>query len=59
MGIGEIFWILMLIWLVFGILGYMQPTTFGPYWGHGNSLFLFILLFMLGWHSFGFMIRGQ
>lgn len=59
MGIGEIFWILMLIWLVFGLMGYARPTEFGPYWVHGNSLFLFILLFLLGWHSFGFAIRGQ
>ncbi len=59
MGIGEIFWILMIIWLVFGILGAMRPEVWGPYWPHGHSLFLFILLFLLGWHSFGFAIRGQ
>jgi hypothetical protein len=58
MGIGEIFWVLMLIWIVFGIWGIYTPQG-AAYWPHGNMLLLFVLLFLLGWHSFGFMIRGQ
>jgi hypothetical protein len=57
MGLGEVFWILMLIWLVFGIIGYVQPANFGPYWTHANALFLFILLVLLGWATFGFAVH--
>lgn len=57
MSLGEVFWILMLIWLVFGILGAMQPAVWGPYWPHGNALFLFILLLLLGWATFGFAVH--
>lgn len=56
MQIGLIFWILMLIWLVFFIAwdrGFV--TSWGPL---GNGLFLFILLLLLGWASFGAPIRG-
>jgi hypothetical protein len=58
MGIGEIFWILMLIWLVFWGWGNFTPQG-ALYWGHGNWVLMFVLLFLLGWHSFGFAIRGQ
>lgn len=52
MGIGLIFWILMLIWLIAAWPG----VNFGPPWG--GSLLLFILLLLLGWHSFGQPIHG-
>lgn len=52
------FWILMLIWFVFGI----ASTGFGLYVGaHGpliNSVFLFILLLILGWRVFGAPLHG-
>ena len=54
MTIGLVFWILMLIWLVFG-LWQSWPNVQG--WGAGN-LFLFILLLLLGWHSFGAPVHG-
>lgn len=52
MGIGLVFWILMLIWLVFGFAWHWGavPGTYGP-WGH--SLLLFVLLLLLGWAAFG------
>ena len=57
MGIGEIFWILMIFWLVFGWWG--NYTDQGKIWyGHGSWLLIFILLFILGWHSFGFVVKG-
>jgi len=51
------FWLLMLLWLVYGvILGYRnRPANppFGPfYWGTGWNLLLFVLLALIGWHIF-------
>jgi membrane protein YdbS with pleckstrin-like domain len=46
-----IFWILMLLWLVFGLWGWYSPNQ--PYWVWGNGVFLFILFLLLGWHVFG------
>ena len=51
MGFALIFWILMLLWLIYGSWGYWAPGN--PYWWHGHGLFLFILLLLLGWHVFG------
>lgn len=51
MPMSMIYWVLMLIWLVFGVL------TYGGYTGHygtiGNTLLLFILFLLLGWKVFG------
>lgn len=54
MTMGLVFWILMLIWLVFGLLWNWpgNPVTL-PYGPLGNTVLLFILLLLLGWHSFG------
>lgn len=53
MSIGLMFWILMLLWLVFGLW-----TTWPNYHLLGGNLMLFILLLLLGWHAFGPPIRG-
>lgn len=56
MTLGLAFWILMLIWLVFGLAwhgGYVG--TYGPM---GGTLLLFCLLALLGWHSFGPPLHG-
>jgi hypothetical protein len=45
-----IFWVLMLLWLVFGLWGYWQPD---PRVWYGHGLFLFILFLLLGWKVFG------
>jgi len=52
MTLGLVFWILMLLWLIFGLFNWYSPNRvpFG-YWGHG--VFLFILFLILGWHDFG------
>jgi hypothetical protein len=60
MTIGLLFWILMLIWLIFGFVvnwGWPNtvPATYGI-WGH--SLLLFILLGLLGWQAFGAPVHG-
>lgn len=58
MAIGTIFWMLMLLWLVFGIFGAWQPESGNRYW-FGHGLFAFILFFLLGWAQFGFIIQGK
>jgi len=56
---GTIFWVMMLIWLVFGLIGYSGIA--GPY-QHGvmavGSLFEFILFALLGWQVYGPAIHG-
>lgn len=44
------FWILMTIWLFFGVWQWRDPHPYGPI---GNSLFLFVLFLLLGWKVFG------
>ncbi len=56
MQIGLMFYILMLIWLVFGFWSNWGPTPNWPIFG--GNLLLFILLLLLGWHEFGPPIRG-
>ena len=54
MGIGVAFWVLMLLWLVFGFMWNWPGNTYaGAYGPIGNTLLLFVLLALLGWHDFG------
>jgi hypothetical protein len=60
MTIGFLFWLLMVLWLVLGTYwrwpgGAPSSAAWGPI---GGDLLLFILLFLLGWHAFGFPIKG-
>ncbi len=48
MSFANCFWILMLVWLVFGCL-----TSPRNWQGFGGNLLLFILLLLLGWRVFG------
>lgn len=55
MKIGVLFWILMLLWLVFGVWANWPAASgstvaFGPV---GWSLLLFVLVGILGWKVFG------
>jgi hypothetical protein len=52
MPIGLMFWVLMLIWFVFGLLVHFGTIT-GPYGLIGSSLLLFVLFLLLGWKVFG------
>jgi hypothetical protein len=54
--IGLLFWVMMILWLFSWI-----ATRFGGWSGpyvHASELLLFVLLFLLGWHDFGFIVRG-
>ena len=53
MSLGLAFWILMLIWAVFGVLSHVEPGLIGGYVVFGNALLLFILFALVGWKVFG------
>ena len=57
MGMGLLFWILMLFWLVFGFWWHWPVTSPNSWRPLGNSLLLFVLLVLLGWAAFGPPIR--
>ena len=57
MSLQLLFWILMLIWLIFG-LAYNGGYLAGPYGPWGNTILLFILFLILGWQVFGQPIQG-
>jgi len=56
MSIGFLFWLLMILWLFYGVYAYRGQYAVPLVWG-GNLLF-FILLFLLGWRVFGWPIVG-
>lgn len=58
MTIGFIFWLLMLLWILFGLYSNREDLRGGKYGATGGNLLLFILLFLLGWRVFGFIIQG-
>lgn len=52
---GTVFWLIMILWAVFGFAWYRGwDRGYGP-WGFG--FIGFILFFLLGWQVFGFVIR--
>ena len=57
MSLEFIFWLLMLLWL----FSWGAHTWGGPpfLWaGYAGSMLFFVLLFLLGWKTFGFPIHG-
>lgn len=58
MEIGLIFWVIMLLWLIFGFMWNSNSTMFGTWGLWGNWLLLFILFVLLGWKVFGPAIHG-
>lgn len=51
-----LFWILVLLWLLFGIAPtWPRDGNFRPF---GGSLLLFILIVLLGWRVFGPALHG-
>ncbi len=59
MPIGLLFWMLMILWFLFGLYR-NWPNQPGPagFAGLGGTLLEFILFFLLGWKAFGFVIQG-
>jgi hypothetical protein len=52
MTLGLLFWILMAIWLIFGILSHFGMVA-GVYAVSANAVLLFVLFLLLGWATFG------
>ena len=50
---SAIFWILMLLWLIFGIW-----TAWPSYYLVGGNVMLFFLIGLLGWQVYGAAIKG-
>jgi hypothetical protein len=57
MPIGILFWVLMILWIIFGGIWWNRGREWSYGWG-GNMLLLFVLLFLLGWGEFGFILQG-
>ncbi len=60
MPLGVLFWLLMVLWLLFGLYWHWPAAADGPrgFAPLGGNLLLFILLFLLGWAVFGFVVQG-
>ena len=56
MSIGLLFWVLMVLWFFSWLTHRWAPQQF-PWAIYANELLFFILLFLLGWHAFGFVIH--
>ena len=55
MSIGFVFWLIMLIGFIFWAYAVFTPAT--PY-GRYHPIVWWVLLFLLGWGTFGFPIHG-
>ena len=53
MPIGVLFWVLMILWLLFGLYWNRDDLRGGKYGLVGGNILLFILLGLLGWKVFG------
>jgi hypothetical protein len=57
MSISLAFWILLLLWLVFGFAQNWGAIP-GPYGLWGHSVLLFTLFLLLGWSVYGAPLHG-
>ena len=57
MSLGFIFWLIMLLWVIFGIAP-TWPADRAGWRPFGGSLMLFVLLFVIGWRVFGWPIQN-
>lgn len=56
MPVGILFWMLMVIFLLFGVwLGWRGSPESRPL--AGGNLLIFILFFLIGWKLFGFVVQ--
>lgn len=54
---GMLFWVLMILWFLFGLFWNRAEAAKGNWGFFGSDLLLFILLFIIGWQLFGFVIQ--
>ena len=57
MPIGLLFWVLMVLWFFSWMSRMWAPQQF-PWAVHASDGLFFVLLFLLGWHAFGFVIHA-
>ena len=57
MTIGLLFWVIMIIWLLFGLFTYWPAPGTRPY-PLGGHIVLWVLLALLGWKVFGPALHG-
>jgi len=50
---GTIFWLLMILWLLFGIWAFWPSGGGGNFRPLGFNALLFVLLALLGWQTYG------
>lgn len=53
MPIGVLFWVIMIVWLLFGLYWNRSDFSRGNYNVVSGNLLLFILLAIIGWKVFG------
>ncbi len=53
---GLLFWILMIVWVIFGVYPSF-PHGDASWYPFGGSLLLFAIQFILGWQVFGFVVK--
>ncbi len=53
MPLSIFFWVLFIIWVLFG--GYRYRADYPSLGGHG---LLAVLIFLIGWAVFGFVVQG-
>lgn len=58
MPLGIIFWVLMLIWLIFGVWASGPDIRGGQVRAFGGTLLVYVVIFVLGWRVFGFIVQG-
>jgi len=51
------YWILMLLWLLFGFWTYYVPGQPYPVWRGGRHMLLFFVLLILGLRTFGSPVK--
>jgi hypothetical protein len=57
MGIGQLFWLLIILWIIFWSIWTFTPNVVGNYGPHGSNILILVLFVLLGWHAFGPILR--
>jgi hypothetical protein len=54
---GLLFWLIFVIWVVLWAVARWRAATDSPYLAHVDRLFIAVLMFILGWATFGFVVE--
>ena len=58
MTLSVLYWVMMLLWALFGVFPFFPRGEERNWHPFGGSLLLFILLALVGWKVFGSPLRG-